>query len=50
MLAGKGIANLFMRPYNFKVWAFPTTMVQYLILAGGQQANFTFTDAMRMVG
>lgn len=24
---GVGIANLFMRPYNFKVWAFPTTMV-----------------------
>ncbi len=24
---GVGIANLFMRPYNFKVWAFPTTTV-----------------------
>ena len=22
---GIGIANLFMRPYNFKVWAVPTT-------------------------
>jgi protoporphyrinogen oxidase len=25
---GDGIANLFMRPYNFKVWAFPTTDMQ----------------------
>ena len=25
---GEGIANLFMRPYNFKVWAVPTTMMQ----------------------
>lgn len=24
---GEGIANLFMRPYNFKVWAVPTTRV-----------------------
>ncbi|EEQ98489.1 conserved hypothetical protein, partial [Perkinsus marinus ATCC 50983] len=25
---GDGIANLFMRPYNFKVWAYPTTEMQ----------------------
>jgi len=25
---GAGIADLFMRPYNFKVWAVPTTMMQ----------------------
>ena len=25
---GVGIANLFMRPYNFKVWAVPTTKVR----------------------
>lgn len=25
---GDGIANLFMRPYNYKVWAFPTTDMQ----------------------
>ena len=25
---GEGIANIFMRPYNFKVWAFPTTDMQ----------------------
>lgn len=27
-LLGEGIANLFMRPYNFKVWAVPTTRMQ----------------------
>jgi protoporphyrinogen oxidase len=25
---GKGIADIFMRPYNFKVWAVPTTQMQ----------------------
>ena len=25
---GEGIANIFMRPYNFKVWAFPTEDMQ----------------------
>ena len=25
---GEGIANIFMRPYNFKVWAVPTTQMQ----------------------
>ena len=25
---GKGIADIFMRPYNFKVWAVPTTYMQ----------------------
>jgi protoporphyrinogen oxidase len=25
---GEGIANIFMRPYNFKVWAIPTTHMQ----------------------
>ncbi|KAJ3147721.1 hypothetical protein HDU86_007896 [Geranomyces michiganensis] len=25
---GEGLADLFMRPYNFKVWAVPTTMMQ----------------------
>ena len=27
-MQGEGIADLFMRPYNFKVWAVPTTMMQ----------------------
>lgn len=27
-MMGVGIANLFMRPYNFKVWAVPTTKVR----------------------
>ena len=25
---GVGIANVFMRPYNYKVWAVPTTKVR----------------------
>ena len=25
---GKGIADMFMRPYNFKVWAIPTHLMQ----------------------
>lgn len=25
---GEGIANIFMRPYNFKVWAIPTNLMQ----------------------
>jgi len=25
---GEGIANIFMRPYNYKVWAVPTTKVR----------------------
>ena len=25
---GEGIANIFMRPYNYKVWAVPTTKMQ----------------------
>ncbi|KAJ1338168.1 hypothetical protein MN608_01026 [Microdochium nivale] len=27
-MTGEGIANIFMRPYNFKVWAVPTTKMQ----------------------
>lgn len=27
-MMGEGIADLFMRPYNFKVWAVPTTKVR----------------------
>lgn len=30
---GEGIANLFMRPYNFKVWAVPTTQVSKCVRA-----------------
>jgi protoporphyrinogen oxidase len=26
---GKGINEIYMRPYNFKVWAVPTTMVPF---------------------
>jgi hypothetical protein len=31
-MMGTGIADLFMRPYNFKVWAVPTTKVRHPIL------------------
>jgi protoporphyrinogen oxidase len=27
-MTGKGIADIFMRPYNYKVWAVPTTKVR----------------------
>jgi protoporphyrinogen oxidase len=27
-MTGEGVANIFMRPYNFKVWAVPTTKMQ----------------------
>lgn len=30
-MMGEGIANLFMRPYNFKVWAVPTTDVRQFL-------------------
>ena len=30
---GEGIADIFMRPYNFKVWAVPTTMMQVCFCA-----------------
>ncbi len=29
---GVGVADLFMRPYNFKVWAVPTTKVSRLLI------------------
>jgi protoporphyrinogen oxidase len=28
-MMGTGIADIFMRPYNFKVWAIPTTQVWF---------------------
>lgn len=31
-MMGTGIADLFMRPYNFKVWAVPTTKVGPIML------------------
>lgn len=45
---GEGIANLFMRPYNYKVWAVPTTDVcNPLHLYSRRYADNT-KDAMRM--
>ena len=34
-MMGTGVADLFMRPYNFKVWAVPTTKVCVLAFATG---------------
>jgi protoporphyrinogen oxidase len=33
-MMGTGIADLFMRPYNFKVWAVPTTKVRDTVRGG----------------
>jgi protoporphyrinogen oxidase len=30
-MMGTGIADLFMRPYNYKVWAVPTTKVCHIL-------------------
>lgn len=30
---GEGICNIFMRPYNYKVWAVPTTKVRIVPIA-----------------
>lgn len=29
-MTGKGVADAFMRPYNYKVWAVPTTKVSII--------------------
>ena len=31
-MQGEGLANIFMRPYNYKVWAVPTTKVRETII------------------
>lgn len=31
---GVGIADMFMRPYNYKVWAVPTTKVRWIGVVG----------------
>ena len=37
---GEGVANAFMRPYNYKVWAVPTTKVCKMSLRGlGRHAD-----------
>lgn len=44
-MMGTGIADLFMRPYNFKVWAVPTTKV-CIPMAEVIGSFLTFLDAM----
>lgn len=45
-MMGVGIANLFMRPYNFKVWAVPTTKVCAGQVAWTNLTILTRVDAM----
>lgn len=56
-MMGVGIADLFMRPYNFKVWAVPTTKVRnkakcscscYLLTLSNNICSCL--DAMRLAG
>ncbi len=49
-MMGEGIANLFMRPYNYKVWAVPTTFVRQQRGPFPQILLINILDAMRMVG
>lgn len=47
---GVGLADIFMRPYNFKVWATPTTEVSWA-RALSRELRLTFalaSDAMRV--
>lgn len=46
-MMGKGIADQFMRPYNYKVWAFPTTTVSRVerLLVRRSHRKATRTDA-----
>lgn len=46
-MMGTGVADLFMRPYNFKVWAVPTTKVR---CHSSQSISATYppSDAMPM--
>lgn len=40
-MMGVGIADLFMRPYNFKVWAVPTTKVWDLVFKDSRIRRLT---------
>jgi protoporphyrinogen oxidase len=49
---GKGVADIFMRPYNYKVWAVPTTKVRErplrLFIGRDRLTDIHATDAMPM--
>lgn len=45
---GVGIADAFMRPYNYKVWAVPTTKVCRNSHGRKRAQKLTWTDAMRL--
>lgn len=38
-MMGEGLANLFMRPYNYKVWAVPTTKVRAALPDANQERD-----------
>lgn len=40
---GEGIADMFMRPYNYKVWAVPTTKVRIGPVSARQRASICST-------
>ena len=44
-MMGTGIADLFMRPYNFKVWAVPTTKVNHALNSGGPDTDCSRCNA-----
>ena len=41
-MMGTGIADLFMRPYNYKVWAVPTTKVSQLSSRSGPSSSYSY--------
>ena len=47
-MMGTGIADLFMRPYNFKVWAVPTTKVLTPSAEESPRLIVSYADAMPM--
>lgn len=50
-MMGVGIADLFMRPYNYKVWAVPTTKVRLRsISCRWRNTDMIAIDAMPMAG
>jgi protoporphyrinogen oxidase len=47
-MTGVGIADIFMRPYNYKVWAVPTTKVSTVDKDHEKLADKSSVDAMRV--
>jgi len=45
---GEGVADIFMRPYNYKVWAVPTTKVRIPQMFSRRLHIHKLADAMPM--